>query len=495
MFHYLGNERLQLCFFSPNVCATFLAMSVLLCIGFFWFLFDQKKIGWKIVEWGIVFPFILLQFIMLATTYSRGGYVACSFALLVACIFSRKKWSFLFPVLWGIILFLTGDGVERVQSIGNVVDGSIRNRLLLWEGGTGIIANYWLSGLRELSKVGLFYTHYYQPLWLNEGYLTLISDYLTIAAQYGIFFLFLILAFLLFLLQQGGQLYRNDQNPLLLYACAAVLSYMGASFFSTCYRFGNVTWLFCVAVLIIVFFVGRAALHHRIVWKHWSFWPAPMLAAVTCITILAYGVWVNASLPYTWKHGVTSPQSGSVRTLTFFPQEKGNDFHALLLTPDLEKAIRPSLRPLVSAGFTVTALEIEAGINGLKQAEVAVQELIASPNNKHFILFGSGEEQAVQTIALATRMEPGVITAASVVDAPFDWPFDELSPRLNVAKCRIPLFLLFHADKREENLALSKIAQTSLREVPISMDRWTTNEELTGKCLFQFLTGELTCED
>lgn len=495
MFHYLGNERLQLCFFSPNVCATFLAMSVLLCIGFFWFLFDQKKIGWKIVGWGIVFPFILLQFIMLATTYSRGGYVACSFALLIACIFSRKKWSFLFPVLWVIILFLTGDGVERVQSIGNIGDGSIRNRLLLWEGGTGIIASHWVSGLHELSKVGLFYTHYYQPLWLNEGYLTLISDYLTIAAQYGIFTLFLILAFLLFLLQQGGKLYRKDQNPLLLYACAAVLSYMGASFFSTCYRFGDVTWLFCVAVLIIAFFVGRAALQHRLVWRHWSFWPAPMLAATACITILAYGVWINASLPYAWKYGVTSQKSGRVRTLTFSPQEKKNDFHVLLLTPELEEAIRPSLRPLVSAGFTVTALEIEAGINGLKQAEVAVQELIASPNNKHFILFGSGEEQAVQTIALATRMESGVITAASVVDVPFDWPFDELSPRLNVVKCRIPLLLLCHTDKKEENLALSKIAQASLLEVPTSMNRWTTDEELTSKYLLQYLTGEPKHED
>lgn len=285
MFHYLGNERLQLGFFSPNVCATFLAMSVLLCIGFFWFLIAQKKIGWKIAGWGIVSPFIILQFIMLAATYSRGGYVACSFALCVACIVSRKKWSFLFLLLWIIILFLTGDGVERVQSIGNIDDGSIRNRLLLWQGGAGLIAKYWFSGLHELPKIGTYYTHYYQPLWLNEGYLTLISDYLTIAAQYGIFALFSILTFLLFLLQQGGRLYWKNQNPLLLYACAAVLSYMGTSFFSTCYRFEEVTWLLCVAVLTIALFVGRAALQHQIVWKHWSFWPAPTLAAITCFII------------------------------------------------------------------------------------------------------------------------------------------------------------------------------------------------------------------
>ena len=245
---------------------------------------------------------------MLASTYSRGGYIATFFALFAACIFSRKKWSFLFPVLLIIILFLTGDGVARVQSIGNINDGSIRNRLFLWEGGTGIIANYWLSGVHELPKIGLLYTHYYQPLWLKERYLTLISDYLTIAAQYGIFVLFLILFFLLFLLQEGGRLYRKEQNPLLLYACAAVVSYMVAVFFSTCYRFGNVIWLFCVAALIIVLFIGRALFRQRICWTLWSFCTAPILAAVACATILFYGHWVNECLPYTWEYGITSPK-------------------------------------------------------------------------------------------------------------------------------------------------------------------------------------------
>ena len=47
MFYYLGNERLQLFFTSPNICATFLTMSVLLCIGIFLFLLDRKKKIWN----------------------------------------------------------------------------------------------------------------------------------------------------------------------------------------------------------------------------------------------------------------------------------------------------------------------------------------------------------------------------------------------------------------------------------------------------------------
>ena len=495
MFHYLGNERLQLYFFSPNVCAAFLVMSVLLSIGFLGVLVNQKKLGWKFAGWGLFFPVIFLQFIMLAITYSRGGYIACFLALLTACFFSRKKWSFLFPVLFTCILLMTGDAGARVKSIGNVGDGSIQNRLLLWEGGTGIIADHWFWGLHNLQEVGLLYTRHYQPLWLKEGYLTLISDYLTVAAQYGIFTLFLILTFLFFLLQQGAILYKKEHNPLLLYACAAVSGYMVASFFSTCYRFINVTWLFGVAILIIVLFVGRATLRHRMNWTHWNFWPAPILAATVCIVILSYGIWVNASLPYSWEYGTIFPKSNTVRTLTFCPRKKGNEFHILLLTPKLENAIRPVLRPLVLAGFTVTALEIEPGFHVLDLAEAAIEKLIATPNSKRFILFSSEEEQVIQTLAVATQIQSPAIEAVAVVDAPFDWPFAELSPRLNIMKCQYPLFLLFHTNRSEENRALGKIAQVHLEVIPASVDRWVTDEEVMGKHLRQLLQRKLDHAD
>lgn len=490
MFHYLGNERLQLWFFSPNVCAAFLTMSALLCIGVFWFLAGRRRSGWKIAGWCVLFPLILLQFIMLATTYSRGGYVACFSALLAACIFSREKRSFLFPALFAAILLLTGDGVSRVQSMGDIGDGSIRNRLLLWKGGTGIIADHWAGGLHELAAVGPLYTRYYQPLWLDEEYLTLISDYLTIAAQYGIGALFFYLAFLLFLLQQGGFLYWKGRNPLLLYACAAVLGYMGAGFFSTCYRFPDVTWLFGVAVLIIAAFVGRAAFRRRIRWTHWSFWPAPVLAAAVCAIILMCGAWVNASLPYSWKYGMTSPESGGIRTLTLLPRGGGNGVRILLPVPRLDDAVRPLLRPLVLAGFSATAFELEAGFGGLDRAEAAVRELAASSGGGRLVLFGSGDEQVIQAIALAARMEPGTIALVAAVDVPFDWPFDELSPKLNIVKCRIPLLLLFHAEAAEESLALGEVAKVRLLELPVPADRQTTDGELIGKRLQHFFAGE-----
>lgn len=494
MFYYLGNERLQLFFTSPNICATFLTMSVLLCIGIFLFLLDRKKKIWNFVGWGAVFPCILIQFILLASTYSRGGYVACCFALLMTCILSPKKLNFLFLGLWIIVLLSTVDGVSRVQSIGHIGDGSIRNRLLIWEGGLGIIAQYWACGLGEIPEIGSLYTAFYQPLWLDEKYLSLINDYLTIAAQYGIFVLFFVLTFLFFLLQQSIGLYRKERNPIVLYASAAVLGYMVAALFSTFYTSPDLTWLLGVAAGLILVFWLRAVFYKKIRWTPYLFFPAPILAAAICISIIGYGIWINARLPFAWENGVTSKESGSVKTLTVKPCNGNNNFHVLLPIPQLEKAVRPALRPLSQAGFTATAFEVQSGFEDLDCAEKVIRELSATSDNEKIILYGIGGEQAIQALALAARLEPQTIAATVVIDLPFDWPFEELSPQRNIANCQSPLFLLFHAENFANAQLLFKATSACLFQLPVSEDPKITSNELAGLYLQDLLTQKFNSE-
>lgn len=88
-----------------------------------------------------------VQMWLLAETYSRGGYLAFFFTLGLLWFLSRKK---RFPTAMlgvGVMLLFINDGVKRVESIAAAGDGSIFNRLLVWLGGTGIIAEHPLRGI------------------------------------------------------------------------------------------------------------------------------------------------------------------------------------------------------------------------------------------------------------------------------------------------------------------------------------------------------------
>ncbi len=456
MFHYLGNERLQLYFFSPNVCGAFLTMTILLSIGFFWLLRERKESVWKVAAYCIL-PLIVVQLAMLAWTYSRGGYIACMIALLVVGILSRKRWNWLFPILLTVMILLTGSGASRLKSIGDITEGSIWNRLLLWEGGTGIIAKYWANGVRDLNEVGALYTRWYQPLSLDEGYLTLINDYLTVAAMFGIFALFFLLALLLFLLQLGFIISWKNRNLFLLCLCTAVSGYMIAAFFSTCCRFPSVVVpLGGLVVLITVIIVLNIRLK-RFQWRHWMIWPAPVLALLTCMAILSYGTWVNSRLAYAWKYHFTAQGS---KLLSVVPRSAPfNGYHVFLPIPSVNDSVRAYLRPLASAGFKATAIETEAGFGELDKLSETIHSLTITQNESRNILLGGGAEQAIQVLALAGRLSPQMIHATATLDAPAEWPFEELSPVRNIMRCRMPLLLFFHKDAEQENARLLKFAE------------------------------------
>jgi len=399
---------------------------------------------------------VLLQFLMIAVTYSRGGYVACFAALTAAACCCRRRWSWALPVLFLAVVLLTGDGPSRIRSAGDIGDGSIRNRLLLWHYGTGVIAGHWAAGTPE---PGVCYTRYYQPLWLNEGYYSLISDVLTFAAMYGIFALFAALSVLFLLFQYGFRLWLATRNTLLLYALAALAGYLVAGCFTSCYYFPSILILLCVLLLLIAGFLVWGFLKKKFRRSRFDFWLAPALAGGLCTGLLAYGAIVNATLPYSWK---TVPVAGREVTLLSPRSKSGKTLFVLSSGSGWE--FRNLLRPLAERGFSVAVLPIDTGFGELPAARLMLAELSRHAPNS--FLVGVGEERALQAIALADTDGPAGVIA---VDPPFDWPFEELSPRVRLEKARVPVSLILSCESTEKAEQFRVLIQGKKITVEVSL--------------------------
>lgn len=453
MFQYLGNERLQLWFFSPNVCASFLILSVMLTIGLFFITFEQKNASFRAFT-CFLFALINIQLLMIAMTYSRGGYLACFTALSFAFIISRKRWSMAFIFIFILTLLLVSDGSSRVKSMGDLGDGSIRNRFLLWKGGTGIIADNSLAGIGAPPAAGNYYTQWYQPLWLNEHYNTLISDYLTIAASYGIFVLFLILTVFFFLLYQCYKVWRVNHNMMLLYCMCAIVGYMISALFSTCYRFGNLLWLLFTILLITMIYIIYGIKKYSIRWKHYDFWLSPIFSLVICLGIIGCGIYVNMQIPYSINHDIIVIDNQDYPILELQPKEKSQGT-LIFLVSNMTDEIRLYLRPAVNAGYKVKAIQMDLGLVGLKNGLKLLPHILSQESNAYLV--GAETEEAILALAIATRLSTSSLSGVVVHNIPYEWPFEELSPKLLVSQLKIPLFLLQNKNRMHDGKLLAKI--------------------------------------
>lgn len=461
MFQYLGNERLQLWFFSPNVCATFLVLSVMLTFGLFFLAISRKKMCNRIFA-VCLFALACLQLFMIVATYSRGGYLACLTGMLLAFIISRKRWSmvFIFVFIWALLL--VGDGSSRIKSMGDLEDGSIRNRFLLWKGGTGIIADHCLTGIGAPPAAGDYYTQWHQPLWLNERYNTLISDYLTIAASYGIFILFLILAILLFLLYQCYKVWRMNHDMMLLYSTCAIVGYMVSALFSTCYRFEHLLWLLIVIVLIVTGYIIYGIKKFSIKWIHYDFWCPPLLSIIICLGIIGYGKYVNMQIPYSMHRDVISVDNQNYPILELSPKNKSQKT-LIFLTSDITNEIRSCLRPAVNAGYKVKAIQMDLGLVGLKNGLKLLPHILNEESNVYLV--GAGPEKAILAVALVTRLSIQSLSGVIVHNIPYEWPFEELSPKLLVTQLKIPLILFQNESYLYDGNLLVKICNEN--KIPV----------------------------
>ena len=438
IYYYLGNMRLQFLFGNPNLCAAFFAVSVLLSIGAYCFLYERhyKK---TVV---LLFLYILFQFLIIALTYSRGGWLGCLSGLLLASILNRRKINILFLCLFLMCLFTTNQGMQRADPEAVVSDKSIHNRLLVWKGACGLIAKHWRSGVGLPPAVGNCYMKHYQQHESNGGYKTLLSDPLTFAGSFGLP-AFFILEFLLLLIWWAGyKVWKDNRGEMLLYALCACSCFLVCGFFST---------LFCSLMVLVPVFVSWGIILYCIV-KENCFQPRIMevlaggcIAAMSCLLIIVTGREVNCNQIPAMKN-----ERGEV---VFIPHGSGQSVPILFLTRDPEED-RILMRILAGSGCHVESLTLCMGLSGLSEIRTYLNRRFASL--KPVVLLGMDQERSLSALALRTIGENMKVIA---VNLPQDWPFRELSPQELIPVNQSEILFIQSRNDAETIIALNTICR------------------------------------
>ena len=455
-YHYLDSSRLQLWFDSPNHCAAFLVMTIMLSIGLLLFFVsrDEKPHRIFIVS---MFCAIFGQEALLALTYSRGGYIALLATLPLLWLFCRRKRLLVFNLVFLAILLIMANGVDRVQSVMATGDGSIKHRLLLWEGGLSIIWNNPIAGVGS-DSVGKLYTAWYQPLWLNEAYKTLVNDYLTIGAAYGIFALFAYLATILTGLWLGFKRWKDTKNPLLLSMLGSIIAYMLAAVFTTFYCHLTVYWLFALLLVVLAVVLIRAV-------RKWQFKIASKdilipcgIAASISIALLVAGCLLTQKTPYSFSASKFNVGKLPIEIFEAFPKTQPKALVVFLFSSETSsdtEAARIFARPLLDKGYAVLLAGVDSGMNGLLCAEFTLNTAAVMAKEKKCELFLIGQgDGGKHAMLVASKDDSLPLKSVVAIGAPASWPFDELSPEAQIKGLKAPL-LLIH-DIQDKNIPSSE---------------------------------------
>lgn len=310
-------------------------------------------------------------------------------------------------------------------------------------GGAGVIANNFISGVSP-DYPGDQYVMWYQPLWLDEQYHSLINDYLNIGASYGLFVLFGYLSIVFFLVWLSIKI--HSQNKRILPACliSAVIVYLISAFFSTFYYYWDLSWLYYTLLAVLLGFILYMAVSKKIRITKFDIAIPLTLSAAICTAIFFLGTIVNARLPYAYEQ--VSIKNKNIEIYKAYPQyiePKANIIY--LFNPKnkaLKEEIRFTVRPLLLQGFAVFASEIDSGLNGLSIAEQVIKYSLENiDNDKPVFIVGRGDG-AKHGMVAATNMSTPKLKGIIALGMPATWPWDEISPISHVSKLKVPLLLI-----------------------------------------------------
>jgi dienelactone hydrolase len=418
-------------------------MTVLLTIGIFLYCIDKKNITSKIAAF-ILGCTIIYQFLLIAFTYSRGGWLALLAGLSFILIFYQKKRMVFCMLFFLAIIIFNSNGVDRVRSIGATNEGSIHNRLLLWSGGSGIIANNPVSGLDSIKSAGDMYTAWYQPLWLKETYIGLISDYLNIAVHYGIFALFLYFSIIFLTIFFGIKLWLEKRNMILLGVLGAIVAYLCSAVFSTFYLFFDVYWLFLALLFIAIVYVVWA-FYTKTIKIRWVECSIPLSCSLLiCILLLSYGTFVNYKLPYSYSYNLYQNKGKNVQ---FYEACLKKNPKAIIIylfdsqRKNIKDEARLTIRPLLAMNYKIIAAGVDTGFEGQKKAISLLKKIMSNKTNIPVLLMGQGDG-AKQAIIAASHSRLSKLSMLIALGTPATWPFEELSPELHIKNITIPLLLI-----------------------------------------------------
>lgn len=437
----MGQERLQLWFRTPNLCGCILAtifISTAVFLISLSFNFSCKKNKKLCLSFSLLFLFAIFIQVLIIDTYSRGAYIACIICLIFIGIITRRKMAIIMLSLFICNIFLQTNGYKRLVSTINISsDDSIHNRLLLWKGGCGIITNApW--GIHDFTP-GEYYTAFYQPLWLQEEYRTLINDFLNIPIQIGLFLFFLYLFFFIFLFCVSIQQYIQAPQTYNLLSTSCLLCIFICSFFSSMLN-EDISilslFIFFTAILVI------SSIPKISKKNFYSLRFALFGAVFICASILVIGYNENQNLKIDYSYSKEN-KSFTIKSKT---KIKANLIYFIHGKKELARLCWNHIRLLSEQGHQIKIIPIVSGQAGI------IQILnVCSKEQEPFFIAGFAES-ARSTFIAAAKMKEHNLRGLIVLAMPVYWPIKNLSPNNYISKMKFPVLLIYGSNDHKNDL-------------------------------------------
>lgn len=424
MYYFLNNPRMQLFFLTPNHCAVFFVVASFLLFGIILTLFEKRK--WFLLTiCSVIFS---LMFCVIVLTYSRGAWISVFFSMLFfICreiyLHNYKyilKYLSIPLCLFVFLVFVVPSASKRLCSVAEInTDLSIKHRLYVWKGAFGVIARAPLLGHGVPPAAGKYYTMFYQNHFTKYGYYTLVSDYFSIAASFGLIVFSLLIFFLALILMIVCNSDFYKKSAINLYAGVGIISQLICSCFSTFCRFPLVLLPFAISLIIVLVNVIK----HKKYLCLKKIILSIVFSVVTCVILYLAGFLYNYRLPY------RIIQTGRNFEIISYNSKK----NIVILTNDTERDLRLLGRPLAQKSFSVKIIHTEGGIKELKRLSTLFDY---QPQNDT-VLFAVTPELGLLAVALGRKT---LFSSIAIPVLPETWPFDELSPD-NVKYCKNVLYL------------------------------------------------------
>ncbi len=458
MYFFEGQPRLAIWHTNPNLdgCLFILLSFLLLTLAGY---LSERRRTWLQYLALPLHLLVCICLMLISETYSRGSYVAF-FAVSLAqdAVMLWRLWRewktrnrqirgislfhkffcLLLPLLLFLFIQTLPAGGRRLRRIVDVQhDASVTNRLALWRGGTIIIHRHWLAGIHRKTSLlpGTIYAYWLQPPGINEMYNSLISDPLTITAQYG-----LPLAFLLLLLTFGipasafSLWLRTKDSFWVLHLLFIPVAFFLCGIFNTC---SSEPLLWEMTLAVQLFLLGWILIARQ--WRN-ALRPLPYIAVfalLLCCGVYAFGAVSERNLPFsidplplgpTVKEvSVKNNRPVGARKVLFFSRNIRGDFHACVL-------------PLLGCGAHFQLYECQGGIPSI--ATIREQLKNAMDKGGEIAVIASGPN-AANTVYAALAAEPGLRPRLAVFwDLALVHAFEELSP----SPTALPYPIAIHTD-------------------------------------------------
>ncbi|CAN5904210.1 hypothetical protein BH11VER1_BH11VER1_34680 [soil metagenome] len=477
-----SQERWQGWWDTPNQSAAVLATLLpLLLAQVLWSAGREclKRPGrWTVLAVGFAGLTVMLWH--LALTYSRGGWVAAAVGISMLALGCRKA---RMPVLavasiFAIILMVMPSGLERISTATEwQEDKSVSHRFLIWRGALQMLAEHPWRGV-GLGRFGDEFMAWYQPLTMTTGHITAVNDYLTVAAERGVFFLavFLFMAFppVWLVWKWGSKL----QSLAYVSLAASVGAFFVSGAFSSLIFKPNVAWsgwILWGCLLISAFVVVSQQANNKRVTGTWSALRSLVVAALSSCLLAVFcllaGHWFCRELPIRIQSSTAfdgaeglflEPRAGKPKgTVLFFtdfselPDEKSRQ----LWRPLAERGLRIIVFPQSANSFDALA----AGRNQFLAAQSFVQ---GAP-----LLLAGHREGGVLALAMAAESPASNILSVATWGMPAHGPFKDFSAETYLQSVQCPVWLV-HGESdvivpalNAERLALAPHPQNVIRHL------------------------------